>query len=529
MHFRIKALNYPDGNKRAYSIPLCGDQSKYIMVRLSILLVLSMWLNLPGQANDLYLGAATADISPKLPVALMGQFHMRIAETADTPLYAAIVAIESREGQTGMDTAVFVSCDLVYISARLRQELRDEVAKRLPGFNVNKIIVSATHTHTAPVLEDDLDEASFIYPIPEEGVTKVKDYRALFVRNVADAIEEAWENRAKGSVTWGMERAAVGYNRRSVYKDGTSVMYGDTNKEEFQSLEGYEDHDINALFFWNDDDKLLAMSIDVACPAQEFEHKTTVNADYWHPVREKLKKRFGNELGVLGWIGAAGDQSPHSMYRKAGLARMLELSQKTRLDDIADRIIRAVENTYEIVKNDRHSNIAFLHKMENLELPMRVITREEYLESEKVVKECKEQIAADPDKAPLLYAKMTWFGDVLKRYKAQQKNPEATYASEIHVIRIGDVAIATNQFEMFTDYGIRIQARSKALQTFVVQLAGPGTYLPTEKAMKGGGYSAVCQSNVVGAEGGQLLVDRTIAIIDSFWEENEAVQLKTKL
>ena len=202
------------------------------MVRLCVLLAMAFWLNGPLQANDLYLGAATADISPELPVALMGQFHMRIAETADTPLYAGIVAIESRDGQAGLDTAVFVSCDLVYISARLRQELRDEVAKRIPGFNVNKIIVSATHTHTAPVLEDDLEESSFIYPIPEQGVTKVKDYRALFVRNVADGIVEAWENRSKGSVTWGMERTAVGYNRRTVYKDGTSVMYGNTNKEE---------------------------------------------------------------------------------------------------------------------------------------------------------------------------------------------------------------------------------------------------------------------------------------------------------
>lgn len=499
------------------------------MVRLCVLLAMAFWLNGPLQANDLYLGAATADISPELPVALMGQFHMRIAETADTPLYAGIVAIESRDGEAGLDTAVFVSCDLVYISARLRQELRDEVAKRIPGFNVNKIIVSATHTHTAPVLEDDLEESSFIYPIPEQGVTKVKDYRALFVRNVADGIVEAWENRSKGSVTWGMERTAVGYNRRTVYKDGTSVMYGNTNKDEFQNLEGYEDHDMNALFFWNDADELLAMSVDVACPAQEFEHKTTVNADYWHPVREKLKARFGNEVSVLGWIGAAGDQSPHSMYRKAGLARMEKLSQKTRMDDIAERIIRAVENTYEIVKNDRHSNVAFFHETENLELPMRIITEEEYIESEKVVKDCQDQIAADPSKKPLLYAKMTWFGDVLKRYKAQQKNPEATYASEIHVLRIGDAAIATNQFELFTDYGIRIQARSKAIQTFVIQLAGPGTYLPTEKAIAGGGYSAVCQSNVVGAEGGQLLVDRTIEIIDSFWEEKEEVRLKKKL
>jgi hypothetical protein len=85
---------------------------------------------------------------------------------------------------------------------------------------------------------------------------------------------------------------------------------------------------------------------------------------------------------------------------------------------------------------------------------------------------------------------------------------------EVHVLRLGDVVVCTSQFELFTDYGIRIQARSKALQTFVVQLVGSGTYLPTEKAVCGGGYSAVIQSNEVGPEGGQILVDHTVTLIN---------------
>ena len=64
-----------------------------------------------------------------------------------------------------------------------------------------------------------------------------------------------------------------------------------------------------------------------------------------------------------------------------------------------------------------------------------------------------------------------------------------------------------------------MQARSRAQQTFVIQLAGPGTYLPTSKAVTGGGYSAVCQSSAVGPEGGQLLVERTLALIDELWKE----------
>ena len=96
--------------------------------------------------------------------------------------------------------------------------------------------------------------------------------------------------------------------------------------------------------------------------------------------------------------------------------------------------------------------------------------------------------------------------------------------------------LCTNQFELYTDFGIQIKARSKAVQTFVVQLTNgaagltladiegekgkniksgySGTYLPSERAKKGGGNGAVIQSNIVGPEGGQILDEETLKMID---------------
>ena len=493
-----------------------------MMVRtycICILLVLS--LTLAARASELYVGRASADVSPALPIALMGQFELRIAKTAVTPLTAHVVALESRQGPKSLDAAILVSCDLVYISAKLLEMVREEAGKKIPGLDVNKIILNATHTHTAPVLEDETDEASFIYPIPAQGVTQVKEYKAHFTRKVVEAIEQAWNSRSPGSVTWGMNRAAVGYNRRAVYANKTTVMYGRTAVPEFRNLEGYEDHDINSLFFWNKAGKLIAMSVEVACPAQVAEHEMAVNADYWHLVREALRKKFGADVSILGWIGAAGDQSPHIMYRKKSDERMLKLSKMSRMEDIAQRVVAAVEQTYKAVEGDRYNQVPLVHKVEKLQLPMRIITEAEYLDSRKQRDEAAALIARDSTAVDREFVKMTWFGDVVKRYEKQLTTPDPTYETEIHVLRLGDSVICTNQFELFTDYGIRIQARSKALQTFVVQLAGPGTYLPTEKAMAGGGYSAVCQSNVVGAEGGQILVDRTINLIDELWDKKD--------
>jgi hypothetical protein len=81
------------------------------------------------------------------------------------------------------------------------------------------------------------------------------------------------------------------------------------------------------------------------------------------------------------------------------------------------------------------------------------------------------------------------------------------------------IAIATNPFELLLDYGIQIKARSRAERTFVAQLSGAGTYLPTAKAVAGGHYSAEAADNLVGPEGGQVLVERTVEAIYSMWRD----------
>ena len=110
--------------------------------------------------------------------------------------------------------------------------------------------------------------------------------------------------------------------------------------------------------------------------------------------------------------------------------------------------------------------------------------------------------------------------DALARYELQKKRPKA--GMELHVLRLGDVAFATNRFELFLDYGIRIKARSPAVQTFLIQLAG-GTclppYLPSERAVAGKGYGGGVYDNEIGPEGGQVIVEETVKVLNELWPE----------
>ncbi len=205
-----------------------------------------------SQAAELFVGAASVSVTPDRPVALWGQLHTRISSAVESPVMANAIAIESREGDKVLDQAVLVACDLVAIPDDVLAKTREQVKKRQPNFPVHKIVLSGTHTHTAPVLIEG------IYEIPKEGPIQVAEYVAFFADRTADAILKAWDSRQSAKVSWGLGQATVAYNRRAVYEDGTAVMYGKTDPKNFRMLEGYEDHDVDVLFFWDKQDKLLS-------------------------------------------------------------------------------------------------------------------------------------------------------------------------------------------------------------------------------------------------------------------------------
>ena len=466
-------------------------------------LVLLCW-SAVAAAAELWVGTATIDITPPKPVALDGQFHVRVSRGVETPVTATAVALEGRDGERVADQAILVSCDLVAIRAPVAKLLRERLTARLPGFDARKVIVNATHTHTAPVTEEGK------YNIPK-NVMQPAEYVDFVASQLADVSARAWNGRKPGGVSWGLGYAVVGHNRRATYADGKAQMYGATDRGNFQGLEGGADGGVELLYFWDKEKQPLAVAVNVACPAQEVEGRSMINADFWHDVRQQVQKQRSADYLLLGWAGACGDLSPHRMYRKGAEERMLKLRGLTATQDIGRRIAREVDDVYELARGDNRTNVTFAHSVADWALPRRKVTEGE-------AKAAQAQIDALV-KANDATRKRLWHQAVVDRYRTQGDEP--TFAAEVHVVRIGDVVIATNPFELFGDYGVQIKSRSKAVQTFVVQLCGPGGYLPTARAVAGGGYSAVVESSEVGPEGGQMLVDRTVEMINEVFAGKE--------
>jgi len=455
------------------------------------------------ESGNLMVGWASVSITPDKPVALAGQMHTRVSKSVRDPVTATVLALETKG--SAADQAIMISCDLVGIVPEIEEELRRRVRERLPDFDSNKLFLNATHTHTAPETRDGR------YQIPP-GVMQPAEYRAFAVDRIASAVLEAWNGRKPGGVSWVLGHAVVGHNRRAIYQDGSARMYGKTDRPDFRALEGYEDHGLEMLFLWDAQDKLTGVAINIACPSQVLESQLYVSADFWYDVRKLIKEQFSENLFVFPMTGAAGDQSPHFLFRRRAEERLRERLGVSQTEEIARRIVNAVNYVLPAARKDIRYAVPFVHKVEQLSLPVRKITAEETA----AAKQEYERLSKLPETERSRYVLLNRSRNVMDRYEKQSKEPY--YKIKLHAIRLGDIAIATNPFELFLDYGIQIKARSLAEQTFVVQLAGGGTYLPTAKAVAGGHYGAEAASNLVGPEGGQVLVDRTVDAINSMWK-----------
>lgn len=529
------------------------------VLMLFLFAILAPWPAFAGddeRAGQFRIGWASADLTPERAIGVAGMASARLSQGVADPITATALAIESAPDGKPADSVIMVSCDLLYIVDPLRDRVRELVQQSLPEIDAKSIVLNATHTHNGPETYTDPDLsrklATYGLEVPEAwsawgidlGVMPAPEYREFAAQRIAEAVVQAWKGRKPGGVSFGLGHAVVGHNRLMAYANGRSKMYGKTDQPDFSHVEGYEDHSVNLLYTWDADRKLTGVVVNVACPSQAGAG-SRISADFWHETRNELRGRLGEALFVLPQCSAAGDQSPTMLVDKKAEWRMQRLTGRRRREEIAVRIADAVTSVLPFAEKTVDFNPAFAHRVEEVKLSRRRLTADDVEKPRSTphrpqvetvqqafdrlreqYRAMREEIEADPEikKKPgwyksitAVYWRMRRASRVVDRYELQKTQP--TLPIEVHVIRLGDMAIATNRFELYLDYGMQIKARSKAIQTFVVQLAGQASYLPTKRSIAGGAYGAVPESTEVGPEGGRELVDRTVELIASLWND----------
>ena len=489
--------------------------------------------------NSLLIGWSEKDITPdslgkKIP--LYGQYYARIATEIHSRLKITACAVSKGEEyfiNVGMDTT---SCP-----RQLVDLVRSEVARKIADFDSKKLFLNAIHTHSAPSLAFNAKLAgvgaiAWADAEKDPEVLSPDEFAAFAVPIIVDAIVEAWNNRKAGGIANTFGYARIGHCRRAVYSNGTAEMYGDTTRPDFIGMEAGEDSGIEMLFTFDKNGKKTGMFLNVACPSQNMESTYAVSSDFAGATRELLKKEFGEDFHTIYQISPAGCQSPRDLVRH--YTTEPDFWHADGVVELSNRLRTAVTTT---PIGEVDYDPVLISKNVEVSLPRRRVSYADFKAAEAELARlvaimphdeafeafCTETHANEKLNGPGPYdSKLHHFvliknaQAVINRYNNQDETPNFLF--DMNVIRLGNIAMANNPFELYLYYGQNIKARSHAFQTFLVQLSGNGNfhagYLPSPDAEKFGGYGGLVINGQVGSDGGFKLADRTVEEINALFD-----------
>src|SRR5205814_606222 len=130
-------------------------------------------------------------------------------------------------------------------------------------------------------------------------------------RAVLTAAEEAVSRLEPVAVFAGtgwMEQ--MGWNRRAMFRDGSSRMYGHSGMPGFIGLEGPRDPALNVLFTRREGGEISGVVVNFATHPNAIENGSVYSADIPGEARRALKRLLGPGVGVVYLTGAAGNTAP---------------------------------------------------------------------------------------------------------------------------------------------------------------------------------------------------------------------------
>jgi hypothetical protein len=438
-----------------------------------------------AHAGELRVGADSEVITPALGTPMDGYFSPRISQGVDDDLHAKALVID----RDGVKVALVV-CDLVNMPRTVSDAARGLVGKSPAGIPADHVMLSATHTHTGPVVL----RGSARDPQEGDAFTKAKAYSETLPELICKAVVKANEKLAPARVSFAMgSEAHVSFNRRYHMKDGRVGWNPGKLNPKIDRPAGPIDPDVPVVYFETADEKAkpIATYTGFAC------HMDTVgseriSADYAAPLCELLAKFKGPDMVTVFGTGACGDIN----HIDPSTARPQEgLGEARRIGTIlAGEIIK----TY--ARLEPLPDATLRVKSTKLQLGLPEIKPGDV--------EWAREVILKPSKA-----RMTM--DRVKAFKvldtaARKGQPVEV---EVQVVTLGDdLAWVSMPGELFVDLGLQIKKSSPFKNTVIVELANGATgYLPTSRAFAEGNYEPTNARTAPGS--GEMLVRAALDLL----------------
>jgi hypothetical protein len=229
-------------------------------------------------------GAAVRDITPDYAVRLSGFGSRRTeSEGVTARIHARALAI----GSDAEGPAVLIAADSTGVSDAIVAEL----ARRLQPLGVRRerLAVSATHTHTAPMLRGVLPTL-FGQPIPPDHQARIDRYTAEFTDALEQVAREALADRRPARLSWSVGTVGFAKNRRTPT--------------------GPVDRALPVLAVRSPDGRLRAVLATYASHAVTLSHNF-IGGDWPGFAAEAIERQHPGVVALIS-IGCGADQNPTS-------------------------------------------------------------------------------------------------------------------------------------------------------------------------------------------------------------------------
>jgi neutral ceramidase len=278
-----------------------------------LLLCLLLLVPLPARAADASwkAGAAKVNITPQKFLWMSGYGgRTKPAGGKLTELWAKALVLEDPAGKR----AVLVTMDLVGIDRELSVAVCRELEKRY-GLPRRAVVLSVSHTHTGPVVGNNL---AAMYFLDQQQQQLVQDYAAKLQEKLVEVVGKAIKELAPAELSWQLGKATFAVNRRNNKEADVPKLRA------LGKLKGPVDHDVPVLAVRDPEGHLRAVAFGYAC------HATVLSFYQWsgdYPAfaQAELEKTHPG-LVALFWAGCGGDQNPlprRSVARAEGYGREL--------------------------------------------------------------------------------------------------------------------------------------------------------------------------------------------------------------
>lgn len=435
----------------------------------------------PVAAADLKVGASAVVITPPEGTPLAGYYSLRGTKTVVDDIHAKALVL-----QAGDTKAALVVCDLISLPRHVVTEAR-RLAEKATGIPGGHIMISATHTHTGPVLarESSLDE--LVGATTDLGRRYTEKLPELIAQAIAAADKKLAPARASAAV--GKEEG-VSFNRRFHMKDGTVSWNPAKQHPGIVRPAGPIDPDVGVVYFDGPKDEPLATYVNFAM------HPDTVggegvSADYPGVIAKLLAGYRGPDMVTVFANGCCGNINHRDVQWAAGQGGPKEAHR------IGTLLTAAVLRTTPQLKPVPAGELRVRSEM--VKLPLAPMTPAEVEEAKAVVKRVKESKFLDTVKAFRVL-------DVAAR---EGKPLEV----EVQVISLGDqLAWVSLPGEIFVELGLAIKKASPYRQTMIAELAnGSVGYIPDKPAYPQGNYEVISARCAEGS--GELLVEAAVRLL----------------